>query len=49
MAQTACISACKHVAQQLIQSMLNPQVKGISQGAFNQLELDLMQCHCNYV
>ena len=46
MGQTACMSACKHVASQLTNQMLNPDVKAINMGAIEQLNLDLMQCEC---
>ncbi len=44
MAQTACISSCKHVAQALMNQMVNPEIKAINMGAIEQLNLDLLQC-----
>ena len=44
LAQTACISACKHVAVSLMNNMTNPDIKSISFGAIEQLNLDLLQC-----
>ncbi len=44
LAQTACISACKHVAQALMNQMINPDIKAINMGAIEQLNLDLLQC-----
>jgi hypothetical protein len=44
LAQTACISACKHIAQSLTSRMLSSEVKAINFGAIEQLNLDLLQC-----
>jgi len=42
-AQTACHSACKHIANSLMGFLLNEEVKCISLGAISQLNLDLLQ------
>ena len=47
LAQTACISACKHVAQSLMNFMTSPEIKAIHFGAIDQLNLDLLQCESN--
>ncbi|CAF0744514.1 unnamed protein product [Brachionus calyciflorus] len=44
LAQTACVSACRHIAQSLMSQIVSPNVKSISFGAIEQLNLDLMQC-----
>ncbi|XP_053203793.1 exocyst complex component 6B-like [Panonychus citri] len=43
-AQTACVSACKHMASSLINFLLDEDVKAISMGALEQFNLDLLQC-----
>uniref|UniRef100_UPI00358F2CF4 exocyst complex component 6B-like isoform X2 n=1 Tax=Myxine glutinosa TaxID=7769 RepID=UPI00358F2CF4 len=43
-AQTACMSACKHLASTLLQLLLNPEVKQLTMGAIQQFNLDLLQC-----
>ncbi|CAH1783134.1 unnamed protein product, partial [Owenia fusiformis] len=43
-AQTACMSACKHIAGQLVDFLMDAEVKAVSMGALQQLNLDLMQC-----
>lgn len=44
LAQGACMSACKHIAQSLRDLLLSEDVKGLSLGGLQQLELDLIQC-----
>ncbi|XP_031417056.1 exocyst complex component 6 isoform X2 [Clupea harengus] len=43
-AQTACMSACKHLASSLMQMLLDPDLKQISLGAIQQFNLDVIQC-----
>lgn len=43
-AQGACMSACKHIAQRLRDLLLSESVKSISLGGLQQFNLDLMQC-----
>ncbi|KAM4565538.1 exocyst complex component 6B isoform 2-T2 [Fundulus diaphanus] len=43
-AQTACMSACKHIATSLMQLLLDPEVRQISIGALHQLNVDLKEC-----
>nr|XP_061810642.1 exocyst complex component 6B-like isoform X4 [Nerophis lumbriciformis] len=43
-AQTACMSACKHVSTSLLQLLLDPEVKQISMGALHQLNADVDEC-----
>lgn len=43
-AQGACMSACKHIAQSLRDMLLSEEVKSLSLGALEQFNLDLMQC-----
>uniref|UniRef100_A0A8C2HCQ1 Exocyst complex component n=1 Tax=Cyprinus carpio TaxID=7962 RepID=A0A8C2HCQ1_CYPCA len=43
-AQTACMSACKHLATSLMQMLLDTELKQISMGAIQQFNLDVMQC-----
>lgn len=44
MAQVACKSACEHIANALFNMLMNEEVKQISMGALNQINLDLLQC-----
>ncbi|XP_037075604.1 LOW QUALITY PROTEIN: exocyst complex component 6B-like [Pollicipes pollicipes] len=43
-AQTACMSACQHVARALLALLLGEEVKQVSTGALQQLNLDVIQC-----
>lgn len=43
-AQTACHSACKHVASSLMNFLMEEEIKCISLGALQQFNLDLIQC-----
>ncbi|XP_063077972.1 exocyst complex component 6 isoform X1 [Engraulis encrasicolus] len=43
-AQTACMSACKHLASSLMQMLLDPDLKQVSLGAIQQFNLDVIQC-----
>ncbi|CAG9857330.1 unnamed protein product [Phyllotreta striolata] len=43
-AQMACKSACDHIAKSLLAMLVNEEIKQISMGALNQLNLDLLQC-----
>lgn len=43
-AQIACKSACEHIANALFALLMNDEIKQISMGALNQLNLDLLQC-----
>ncbi|KAM8877598.1 exocyst complex component 6 isoform 3-T3 [Synchiropus picturatus] len=43
-AQTACMSACKHLSTSLMQMLLDPDLKQISMGAIQQFNLDVIQC-----
>lgn len=43
-AQTACHSACKHIASSLMNFLMEEEVKAISPGALEQFNLDLIQC-----
>ncbi|XP_061921547.1 exocyst complex component 6B isoform X2 [Entelurus aequoreus] len=43
-AQTACMSACKHISTSLMQLLLDPEVKQISMGALHQLNADVHEC-----
>ncbi|XP_011486846.2 exocyst complex component 6 isoform X3 [Oryzias latipes] len=43
-AQTACMSACKHLSTSLMQMLLDSELKQISMGAIQQFNLDVMQC-----
>ena len=43
-AQTACMSACKHIAACLTQQLVNNEVTSLTMGALQQINLDLMQC-----
>ncbi|KAM7366535.1 hypothetical protein PAMP_015969 [Pampus punctatissimus] len=43
-AQTACMSACKHISTSLMQLLLDPEVRQISMGALQQLNADVKEC-----
>uniref|UniRef100_A0A8D3CIZ1 Exocyst complex component n=1 Tax=Scophthalmus maximus TaxID=52904 RepID=A0A8D3CIZ1_SCOMX len=43
-AQTACMSACKHISTCLMQLLLDPDVRQISLGALHQLNADVREC-----
>ncbi|KAM9325071.1 exocyst complex component 6 [Gastrophryne carolinensis] len=43
-AQTACMSACKHLSTSLMQMLLDGDLKQISMGAVQQFNLDVIQC-----
>ncbi|XP_061566421.1 exocyst complex component 6B isoform X2 [Cololabis saira] len=43
-AQTACMSACKHISTCLMELLLNPEVRQISMGALHQLNTDVQEC-----
>ncbi|XP_072281151.1 exocyst complex component 6 isoform X3 [Pyxicephalus adspersus] len=43
-AQTACMSACKHLSTSLTQMLLDTELKQISMGAIQQFNLDVIQC-----
>uniref|UniRef100_A0A8C9X0P8 Exocyst complex component n=1 Tax=Sander lucioperca TaxID=283035 RepID=A0A8C9X0P8_SANLU len=43
-AQTACMSACKHISTSLMQLLLDPEVRQISVGALHQLNTDVKEC-----
>lgn len=43
-AQTACMSACKHLSTSLMQMLLDSELRQISMGAIQQFNLDVIQC-----
>ncbi|KAI1303067.1 Exocyst complex component 6B [Halotydeus destructor] len=43
-AQTACHSACKHIASSLMNFLMDEEEKCVSSGALEQFNLDLIQC-----
>ncbi|XP_077481493.1 exocyst complex component 6 isoform X4 [Stigmatopora argus] len=43
-AQTACMSACKHLSTSLMQMLVDTELKQISMGAIQQFNLDVIQC-----
>ncbi|XP_066277850.1 exocyst complex component 6B-like isoform X2 [Branchiostoma lanceolatum] len=43
-AQTACMSACKHLASSLMTFLLDNEVRQVSMGALQQFNLDVIQC-----
>lgn len=43
-AQTACMSACQHIAKSLLAMLLSENVKQMSLAALEQLNLDVIQC-----
>lgn len=47
-AQTACMSACKHISTSLMQLPLEPEVRQISIGALHQLQVDVNECESEH-
>ncbi len=47
-AQTACMSACKHISTSLMQLLLDPEVRQISMGALHQLYTDVKECESEF-
>ncbi|KAL1492031.1 hypothetical protein ABEB36_012535 [Hypothenemus hampei] len=43
-AQIACRAACDHIANCMFDMLMNEEIRQISMGALNQLNLDLLQC-----
>ncbi|KAL8206454.1 UNVERIFIED_CONTAM: hypothetical protein K2H54_003678 [Gekko kuhli] len=43
-AQTACMSACKHLSTSLMQLLLEVEVRQLSLGALRQFNLDVEEC-----
>jgi hypothetical protein len=43
-AQNACLTACRHIAEILMDLLLSDDVKSISMGALQQVNLDVIQC-----
>ena len=44
MAQTACMSACQHIARSMMAMLLSDEEKQMSYAALEQFNLDVMQC-----
>jgi len=49
LAQTACMSVCKHIADTLKAQLLDDNVKQVSVGSLQQLNLDLVQCESKFL
>lgn len=47
-AQTACMSACKHISTSLMQLLLDPEVRQISMGALYQIHTDIVECESEH-
>ena len=47
-AQAACKSACAHIANRMLEKLLDENIKQVSMGALNQINLDLLQCERMY-
>lgn len=43
-AQTACMSACKHLSTSLMQLLLEAEVRQLTLGALQQFNLDVEEC-----
>jgi len=43
-AQTACMSACKHIAMSLMDFLMDDSIKLVTHGALEQFNLDVIQC-----
>lgn len=44
LAQMACMSSCQHLARSVLQLILDENVKALSTGVLQQIDLDLVQC-----
>ena len=44
LAGMACMSSCQHLARSIINLLLDENIKAISNGALQQMDLDLVQC-----
>uniref|UniRef100_A0A4W4HE18 Exocyst complex component n=1 Tax=Electrophorus electricus TaxID=8005 RepID=A0A4W4HE18_ELEEL len=47
-AQTACMSACKHLSTSLLQLLLEADVRQVSMGALQQFNVDVKECESEY-
>lgn len=47
-AQVACKSACCHIAKSILDILISDDVKQISMGALQQVNLDTIQCEREY-
>lgn len=48
MAQNACLTACRHIAEILMDLLMSEDIKSVSMGALQQVNLDVIQCERNY-
>lgn len=48
MAQTACMSACKHLSTSLLQLLLEADVRQVSMGALQQFNVDVKECESKF-
>lgn len=48
MAQTACMSACKHLSTSLLQLLLESDVRQVSMGALQQFNVDVKECESKF-
>jgi hypothetical protein len=44
LAQRTCMSGCQHLARALMNMLMDENVKGVSHGVIEQLDLDVLQC-----
>ena len=44
LAGMACMSSCQHLARSIMNLLLDENVKALSNGALQQMDLDLVQC-----
>ena len=44
LAQHLCVSACQHLDRALMAMLMTDEVRGISNGVLQQMNLDVMQC-----
>ena len=47
-AQTSCMSACKHISQHILELLTAEEVKSLSLAVVQQFNLDLKQCEGNW-
>lgn len=44
LAQMTCMSACQHLARSIMKMMMSDEVKAVSMGVLQQIDLDVVQC-----
>ena len=45
-AQTACMSACQHIAKEMLDMLADTEVKTMSLASLHQVNMDIKECEC---